>query len=52
MEDPCLIDGSDAQVHGRRGGERDAGRLGGSQHHQASVTLPSRTQGNQANGIL
>ena len=42
----------DDQVHGRRGGERDEGRLGSSQHHQASVTLTSRTQGNLANGIL
>ena len=51
-EDDDDDDDDDDQVHGRRGGERDEGRLGGSQHHQASVTLTSRTQGNLANGIL
>ena len=35
MEDLCIIDGGDCQVHGRRGGERGAGSRGGAQQHCA-----------------
>ena len=35
MEDLCIIDGSAAQVHGWRGGERGAGSRGGAQKHCA-----------------